>query len=124
MQFGEIIRTAREKKVLSQEDAAKMIERNYAIRMSASYLSMIENGARTNITVNVLKALLDFYKLPFSAATGLLSYPTTGQHRVAETAPPYHSQPPIDNSRLEKLPAEARRMIDEFISFILLKYEK
>lgn len=124
MQFGEIIRNAREKKVLSQEDAAKLIERNYSIRMSASYLSMIESGVRTNITVNVLKALLDFYKLPFSAAASLLCYQTTGQTRVAETEPAYQALLSVESSRLETLPPEARQMIDEFVTYILFKYEK
>ncbi len=59
MTFGEILRTTREKRNLSQEDAARAIEKKYGIRMSPSYLSMIENGTRENLTVKALNALLD-----------------------------------------------------------------
>lgn len=118
MLFGEIIREAREQINLSQEDASKMIERKYAIRLSASYLSMIENGTRTNITINVLKALLNFYNLPFSAAFSL--FPNI----VAEKNQSYAIDSPDINTRIANLPEEAKRSIDEFTRYIIEKYNK
>lgn len=123
MQFGEIIKEAREKNLLSQEDAARQIEKTYAIRLSASYLSMIESGTRTNITVKVLRSLLHFYKLPLSAAGSLFSQADAGQTKIAEAATPYRLDPLLIRAEhLAALPAEARHTLQDFIAFILARY--
>ncbi len=118
MLFGEIIKKTREAMNLSQDDASKMIEKKYAIRLSAPYLSMIENGMRTNITVNVIKALLDFYSLPFSAAASLF------QNIIAEKKVPYTVSSPETETQIANLPEEAKRSIDEFTAYIITKYGK
>jgi transcriptional regulator with XRE-family HTH domain len=71
MHFNEYVRCAREKMDISQENASKLIEKQYGVRLSPSYLSMIESGQRTNLTVDLIKALIEFYNLPLSTIKSL-----------------------------------------------------
>lgn len=126
MTFGEIIRVSREKSSLSQEDVAKAIEKKYCIRLSPSYLSMIENGTRTNLTVNLLGALLDFFDLPLETALSLFAIPALRNLYLFETQKTYgHSsgeQP--DGSDLDDLPEEAKRSLADYKEYIIKKYKK
>lgn len=65
--FGQKIKEARGK--ASQEEVAKAIEQRYGVRLSPSYLSMIENGSRKNLTTNLINALLDYFNLPAETAS-------------------------------------------------------
>ncbi len=125
MTFGQILRAARENNNLSQEDTAKAIEKKYGIRMSPSYLSMIENGTRANLTVKALNALLDFFKLPLDSAGSLFSASAkvTG---VSENREKYRIGPiPVHSAQeLEQLPEEARYLLSEFTEYIITKYRK
>ena len=118
MTFGEIVRNAREKSNLSQEDVAKAIEKKYNIRLSPSYLSMIENGTRTNLTVNLLSALLDFFNLPFETTLSLFMKPAFKNAYFFETTCKYQ----IDE--LANLPEEARRSLEDYKEYIIKKYQK
>jgi transcriptional regulator with XRE-family HTH domain len=68
--FGKTVRLAREGMRLSQADAALQIEKRYAeVRLSGPYLSMIETSQKTNLTIKLIYALIDFFKLaPASVA--------------------------------------------------------
>lgn len=127
MTFGEQIRLAREKLQLSQEDASTAIEKKYGVRLSASYLSMIESGVRTNITVNLLNALLDFFNLPVEAAASLFCKPITDKHpqeaQVMETWERYHARPPLRRPEdLARLPDHAKWCLAEFQEYLITKY--
>jgi len=125
MTFGEIIRDAREKSRLSQEDAAKAIEKKYRIRLSPSYLSMIENGTRTNLTVNVLSALLDFFNLPLETALSLFAQPASRNRCFLEEKSTYtRSRNDNQIDELANLPEEARRSLDEYKEYIIKKYQR
>jgi transcriptional regulator with XRE-family HTH domain len=124
MTFGEILRTTREKRNLSQEDAARAIEKKYGIRMSPSYLSMIENGTRENLTVKALNALLDFFNLPFESALSLFKT-TNPQNCLLEESVLYDFQSSqISEQELKALPVEARQMLHDFAEFLIQKYMK
>jgi transcriptional regulator with XRE-family HTH domain len=64
LNFGKSIKEAREQMNLSQEEAAVKIRNEYRVRLSPSYLSMIENGQKTNLTTNLEKALCSFFNVP------------------------------------------------------------
>jgi transcriptional regulator with XRE-family HTH domain len=129
--FGEIIKQSREKMQLSQEEAAKAIEKNYGVRISTSYLSMIETGMRTNLTVNLITALLKYFQLPASIATHLFetkAYPIEYRENNKKTAfqdqpSPYcgHSQGQL--IALDNLPHEARHSLCDYYEFLLSKYK-
>jgi len=125
MTFGEILRLTREKKNLSQEDTAKAIEKKYRIRMSPSYLSMIENGTRENLTVKSLNALLDFFNLPFESALSLFKA-SNNENCLLEEPVRYGAQSDKvrDEHELEHLPAEAKQLLKEFTDFLIEKYKK
>ncbi|MHB8183672.1 MAG: helix-turn-helix domain-containing protein [Candidatus Desulforudaceae bacterium] len=62
--FGEWVREKRVEKELSQEQLASDIRKLYDVRLSGPYVSMIENGDRTNLTSKLKAALID-YLSPF-----------------------------------------------------------
>lgn len=124
MTFGEILRTTREKRNLSQEDAAKAIEKKYGIRMSPSYLSMIENGTRENLTVKALNALLDFFNLPLESALSLFKASNHGNCLLEEAVPYSFQSSQIFEHELKALPVEARQMLHDFAEFLIQKYMK
>ena len=124
MKFGEILRQTREQLNLSQENAAKSIEAKYKVRLSAAYLSMIENGVKTNLTVNLINALLDYFLLPLNAASSLFA----GTHQLPE----YGKEEPAcfvrESQRTYpsegiRLPEEARQALKEFHDFLQYKYD-
>ncbi|BBB91004.1 MAG TPA: helix-turn-helix domain-containing protein [Methylomusa anaerophila] len=131
MTFGEIVKISRENKRLSQEDVSKAIEKKYGVRLSTSYLSMIETGMRTNLTVNLLNALLDFFNLPYTAAASLFSrlesIPEYSPGRepatvVLESKAPFPSN--TDNQiAIDDLPSDAKRSLNDFYEFLLYKYK-
>jgi len=61
--LGQQIREARNQMELTQEQAADAIQKKYNVRLSPSYLSMIESGDRKNLTHKLLQALYDFFSL-------------------------------------------------------------
>jgi len=126
MTFGEIIRDAREKSSLSQEDVAKAIEKKYHIRLSPSYLSMIENGSRTNLTVNLLGALLDFFGLPLETALSLFAQPALKSSYLFEASKTYggFSGEGQAGGALDGLPEEARRSLADYTEYIIEKYKR
>lgn len=121
MTFGEILRTAREKNNLSQEDTAKAIEKRYGVRMSPSYLSMIENGTRANLTVKSLSALLNFFNLPFDSALSLFKS-STKTTKLLEDKEKYQTLADHEQA-LAALPEEAKTMIREFTEYMIYKYK-
>ena len=73
MTFGRLVREARENMHLSQEEAAKAVEAQYkGVRLSSSYLSMIESDSKTNLTTDLVRALCKYFVLPNSAVDYLL----------------------------------------------------
>lgn len=121
MTFGETLRKAREQLTLSQETAAKAIEAKYKVRLSAAYLSMIENDVKTNLTVKLINALLDFFNLPLNAAASLFTpafqlpgYSGEQTVRSVRETPAY----PEDLN----LPEEAQLALKEFHDFLQCKY--
>lgn len=71
LNLGEAIKKAREERGLSQEAAAKEIEKLYpGVRISGPYLSMIENGTKTNLTVNLIDALISYFKISHNVNIG------------------------------------------------------
>jgi transcriptional regulator with XRE-family HTH domain len=129
--FGEIIKQSRENMQLSQEEAAKAIEKNYGVRISTSYLSMIETGTRKNMTVNLINALLSFFKLPASIATNLFE-PLDSDSEYFENSKPMafhdehssygkHVQP--QQIALNSLPQEARHSLYDYYEYLLSKYK-
>lgn len=123
MTFGEYIRQAREGMLLSQEDVSTNIEKKYGVRLSASYLSMIESGVRTNITVNLLNALLDYFDLPLVAANSLFSKSLTEQPQgllVKEAGDQYD----VKARKVLLLPESARQCMAEFEEYLINKYVK
>nr|WP_092075138.1 helix-turn-helix transcriptional regulator [Dendrosporobacter quercicolus]NSL50100.1 helix-turn-helix transcriptional regulator [Dendrosporobacter quercicolus DSM 1736]SDN35506.1 Helix-turn-helix domain-containing protein [Dendrosporobacter quercicolus] len=124
MTFGEILRNAREQNHLSQEDTARAIEKRYGVRMSPSYLSMIENGARANLTVKSLSALLDFFDLPLDSALSLFKL-STKTAALLENREKYTAIPAVTDSdqALAGLPEEAIFLIREFTEYIIYKYK-
>ena len=123
MTFGEILRITREKKNLSQEDTAKAIEKKYGIRMSPSYLSMIENGTRENLTVKSLNALLDFFNLPFESALSLFKASSNANYLLEEPAR-YEPHSVKCRDELDHLPDEAKQLLKDFSDFLVEKYKK
>jgi len=88
--FGKAVKGARDKAGLSQEEASKLIEEKYNVRLSSTYLSMIESGARKNLTVNVISAISTFFKLSAADVLSLLdlsSEKTQGFYEDKETEP-------------------------------------
>ncbi|MDU4961329.1 MAG: XRE family transcriptional regulator [Sporomusaceae bacterium] len=122
MTFGQNLRRAREQLNLSQEAAAKSIEKSYQVRLSAAYLSMIENGVKTNLTVKLINALLSRFRLPLSAASSLFAvtpdeYGRQGPAGAVKEAGPLY---PED----EVLPEEAKQALLEFREFLRYKYKQ
>jgi transcriptional regulator with XRE-family HTH domain len=129
MVFGEIIKYSREQLLLSQENVATAIEKKYQVRLSASYLSMIENGARTNLTIKLINALLDFFNLPVQTTASLFCKPFTTDNshvsNILETSAHYHISPSfLTTDQLALLPHEAKLCLAEFQAFIWTKYAK
>ena len=119
MTFGETLRRAREQLNLSQEAAAKAIEAKYQVRLSAAYLSMIENGVKTNLTIKRINALLAFFQLPFHAAASL--FPLSGP-LSQEPVPTVRETPERYLPEDTELPPEARQALTEFQDFLEYKY--
>jgi transcriptional regulator with XRE-family HTH domain len=71
MTFGQTLKTAREKMEKSQEEAAKAIRDRYNVRISGPYLSMLENDVKTNPTIELVDAILNYYQLPVEAILSL-----------------------------------------------------
>ena len=62
--LGELIKKTREERGLSQEFVAREIEQKYqGVRLSGSYLSMIENNIKDNLTTRLRDALIDYFNL-------------------------------------------------------------
>lgn len=128
MTFGEILRKTREQANLSQEGAAKSIEAKYKVRLSASYLSMIENDLKTNLTVKLINALLDFFNLPLNVAASLFTRPVVfpdcnpGTRLAFRESGCDYPPRPLSKQQPPELPQEAQRMLDEFHDFLLSKY--
>lgn len=61
--FGEIIQRERKKRGKTLKEVADELLVNGESIITQSYLSRIENGNRANITINVLFALMDYFKL-------------------------------------------------------------
>lgn len=107
---------------LSQEAVAKAIEKSHNVRLSAAYLSMIENGVKTNLTVKLINALLAHFNLPLHAASSLFmqpaslpAYPKPEAHTsLREAADEYPAE----------LPEEAKQALQEFSEFLHCKYAK
>lgn len=123
MLFREVIRDAREKRNLSQEDVSRAIEKQYRIRLSPSYLSMIEKGTRTNLTVNLLGALLDFFNLPSYTVLSLFAIPALNNECCHETKKLYGLSPQREEmDALANLPEEARRSLEDYKEYLIIKY--
>ncbi|WP_434132136.1 helix-turn-helix domain-containing protein [Sporomusa sphaeroides] len=71
--FGDLVKQRREEMKLSQDEAAKTIKTKYDVSISGSYLSMIERNGRTNLTINVVNAIIDFFNLPASSIASLFT---------------------------------------------------
>lgn len=71
--FGDLVKQSREYMKLSQDEAAKTIKTKYDVSISGSYLSMIERNERTNLTINVVNAIIDFFNLPASSIASLFT---------------------------------------------------
>lgn len=124
MKFGEILRQTREQLNLSQESAAKSIEAKYKVRLSAAYLSMIENGVKTNLTVNLITALLDYFLLPLTAASSLfIGTSQPSQYGKEEPACSFHESQEAYPSEGLRLPEEAQLALKEFRDFLQYKYD-
>ena len=128
MQFNEAIKKAREQRELSQDMAAKEIEKLYpGVRVSGPYLSMIENGSKTNLTTNLIAALIDFYKLPPDFALTLFKN-TINKNSMATEEPCRYNITTIaahnDLDPLADLSPEARKSVEDYIEFARKKYPK
>lgn len=129
MTFGEIIKKTREERKISQEIMAKNIKKNYNVRISTSYLSMIETNTRTNLTVKLINAFLQHLGLPREAAFSLFanaqqpvkydsfSNVNTG---VSETPNMYTAGEKSENDN--RLPPEAQKPLDELYALLADKY--
>ncbi|MDL2280488.1 helix-turn-helix domain-containing protein [Selenomonadales bacterium OttesenSCG-928-I06] len=138
MTFGEIIKRNREARKLSQESLAKIIREKYHVRMSAAYISMIESNVRTNLTVNLLNSLLDYFDLSIEDTKSLFKsslYDVSYNYKnkkelVAEQELAYEIEGSCNNlesSYLQKqstLSAESKRALKDFYDFLLLKEQK
>ena len=123
--FGEIIKSAREYRRLSQEETAATIGKKYKVRISASYLSMIESGVRTNISLKLLNAFLDFFNLPVQSASSLFEkplWPGNNEKIFREVPDTYGEDCILNKEQLAVLPSEARRFLREFQIFIWERY--
>lgn len=131
MRFGEIIKQSRESMQLSQEEAAKAIEKHYGVRISTSYLSMIETGTRKNLTVNLITALLSYFNLPASIATHLFEPANSpAEYLESNDTPVFCEQPSLysesihqQHIALENLPHEVRHSLIDYYEFLLSKYK-
>ncbi|SDE67095.1 hypothetical protein SPACI_044500 [Sporomusa acidovorans DSM 3132] len=116
---------------LSQEEAAKAIEKHYGVRISTSYLSMIETGTRKNLTVNLISALLSYFNLPASSATDLFEpanssaeYLKNNEQTIfCEQQSLYSESIHSQHIALENLPHEARHSLVDYYEFLLSKYK-
>jgi transcriptional regulator with XRE-family HTH domain len=122
--FGEEIKKSREKLGISQEEAAQRIKKLYeGVRLSPSYLSMIESGSKTNLTTNLIDAILDFYKLPSSVANTLfaksyLSFKEDSLTYDDSIVAPY----PTTGDPMDDFPPEALKEIEDFRAYVRHKY--
>lgn len=107
---------------LSQEAVAKAIEKSHKVRLSAAYLSMIENGVKTNLTVKLINALLAHFNLPLHAASSLFIQPVPlPEYPQTEANPSLREA--VDEYSAE-LPEEAKQALQEFSEFLHYKYAK
>jgi transcriptional regulator with XRE-family HTH domain len=110
---------------LSQEAVAKAIEKSHKVRLSAAYLSMIENGVKTNLTVKLINALLAHFNLPLNAASSLfIQAPPLPAYAKTESSASFREA--IDEYPVEEpqLPEEARQALKEFRDFLHYKYDE
>lgn len=132
--FGEIIKQSRENRKISQEALSRIIKKKYNVRLSTSYLSMIETNVRTNLTVNLINALLDYFELPFETSSSLFA---NLQHHL-----PYAANPVIGTVHETRttytaqkksalitdfdagLPPEAHQSLNDFHNFLIAKYNQ
>jgi transcriptional regulator with XRE-family HTH domain len=132
MTFGEIIKQKREESKISQAALAKRIKKQYNVRISTSYLSMIETNARTNLTVNLINALMEHLDLPMEAAHSLLTgSKQSAKHDAApDVKTAYETQIPYtggkDVNQLTKfnakLPPEVEEPLEEIYNLLVAKY--
>jgi transcriptional regulator with XRE-family HTH domain len=72
--FGQTIRLARQNLRLSQATAVFQIKKSYpGLRLSGSYLCMIENDQKTNLSIKLIRALINFFKIAPAYVIPLLS---------------------------------------------------
>ena len=131
MTFGEIIKHAREAKGLSQGSLAKILQKNYNVRVSSSYLSMLETNARDNPTVKLINALLHYFSLPLVATTSLF-YPAATKAPTGSLSErrSHNAQQEIAAALSEdflafpkeNLPKEALVSLRDFHAFLIAKY--
>lgn len=115
--FGIIIKNARETAGLSQDEAAERIRKKYGVRLTASYLSMIENGTKTNMTVNLIKAMIDFFSLPVESTYNLFATKKVLPDSVDEENGIYSSTQEL-HEKILTLPPSGRHVICTVLDYI------
>jgi len=121
MTFGQLVKQAREMMGLSQEEASSQIKKRYPeVRITGSYLCMIENDQKKNLTIYLIDALIEFFKLDPSSVQLLLSCGKNKSFGVFETADEYK----INNIRKENdfyngLTPEEQAKLNEYREFLI-----
>ncbi|MDL2280476.1 helix-turn-helix domain-containing protein [Selenomonadales bacterium OttesenSCG-928-I06] len=135
MNFGNIIKKNREERKMSQGSLADVIRSKYNVRVSAAYISMIELNVRTNLTINLIDALLDYFDLTVEDAAGLFSASAKKvsydkkpvPNYVFEKETNYDAEDVCTESDLEymlqnnELSKESKKELQDFYEFLLQK---
>jgi transcriptional regulator with XRE-family HTH domain len=125
MTFGEIIKKQRDHKKMSQHTLADNIKEKYDVRLSTSYISMIETNTRTNLTVNLINALLEYLELPPEAAYSLFARkePSPKWEATTKVQTQYMLEKEKEVLLAYRLsPPEIRRAMDEIYNLLMAKY--
>lgn len=88
-------------------------------------MSLIESDVRTNISLKLLNAFLDFLKLPVQSASNLFEKPLllrSCEKIFREVPDSYGENCSLNKEQLAALPPQARRFLREFQIFIWEKY--
>ena len=135
MNFGNLIKKNREERKMSQGSLAEVIKNKYNVRVSAAYISMIELNVRTNLTINLIDALLDYFDLTVEDATGLFSRSLRKVSYNKQLASNYINEKETKYGEIEScselelkcmlkydnLSAESKKELQNFYEFLLFK---
>ncbi|MHB8063495.1 MAG: helix-turn-helix domain-containing protein, partial [Ruminiclostridium sp.] len=110
MVFGDRLKALREEKEITQKHLGKVIN------ISARVIGYYESNDRFPKDEIILKAISDYFNVSVDYLIGRTSLRSPQSEYVAETKASY-------SLNIEGLPAEAIKMIEDYIELIRLKYD-